>query len=48
LVAVVLGAQDLVGILDATAHQPCRDSVGQEARVERQIDGEGQGVGNRR
>ena len=47
LVAVVLGAQDLIGVLDAPPHQPHGRPVGQEAGVEGEVDREGQAVGDR-
>jgi hypothetical protein len=48
LVAVVLRPQDLIRVLDAPPHEPHRRPVGQEARVEREVDGKRQGVGNPR
>ena len=47
LVAVVLGAQDLVGVLDAPPHEPHGRPVGQEASVEGEVDREGQAVRDR-
>ena len=45
LLALGLGAHDLVCVLDPFARDPQRERVGEKARVEREVDGEGEAFG---